>query len=42
MKAKLLKDTPDIEAGAIFTTLRHNVCTKEFRGRNFSIDDYRK
>lgn len=42
MRVKLLKDTPDIEAGAIFTTLNYNACTKHFIGSNFDTDDYRK
>ena len=33
MKVKLLKDTPDLKAGAIFTTLRYNACTKDFLDR---------
>lgn len=30
MRVKLLKDTPDLKAGAIFTTLKYNACTKYF------------
>lgn len=43
MKVKLLKDTPDLKAGAIFTTLRYNACTKDFLDgmeNNISTDVY--
>ena len=43
MKVKLLKDTPDLKAGAIFTTLKYNACTKDFLDRMenvFSTDVY--
>jgi len=30
MKAILLKDTPDLRAGAVFTTVNYNACTKDF------------
>lgn len=33
MRVKLLKDTPDLKAGAIFTTLKYNACTKDFLDR---------
>lgn len=34
MKAKLLKDTPDLKAGAIFSTIDYNASTRKF------IDDF--
>ena len=40
MKAKLLKDTPDIKAGAILTTLNYNTCTKHFIDSVFDVDEY--
>ena len=40
MKAKLLKDTPDIKAGAIFTTLNYNTCTKHFINSVFDEGEY--
>ena len=33
MRVKLLKDTPDLIAGAIFTTIKYNACTKDFLDR---------
>lgn len=38
MKVKLLKDTPDIKAGAIFSTLKYNVCTKDFIDSYYGAD----
>lgn len=40
MRVKLLKDTPDIKAGAIFTTLNYNVCTKHFIDSVFNGNEY--
>lgn len=40
MRAKLLKDTPDIKAGAILTTLNYNACTKDFIDNFFVSNRY--
>lgn len=38
MKARLLKDTPDLKAGAIFESLEYNASTSYFID---NFDDYR-
>lgn len=41
MKAKLLKDTPDIKAGAIFSSITYNACTKSFIDEFFVSNRYK-